>query len=83
MGKAFTGVAEGANAVSFNPAGIAFVQTFEVTTMQTKILNVVDYKMYGGVYATDYGNIGVNYLSVYTPAGYDRVLTALSKSTAF
>ncbi len=70
MGKAFTSVDGGANAVSFNPASIAFVQTLEVTTTQTKILNVVDYKMYGGVYATNYGNFGLNYISVYTPAGY-------------
>lgn len=70
MGRAFTGVEGGVNSICFNPAGISRTATFEITTMQTKIVNVVDYKMYGGVYSTKYGTFGLAYLLAATPAGY-------------
>ena len=59
MGKAFVGIADGSNAIAFNPAGIGFTPHFEITSMQTKLLNVVDYKMLAGVMATRFGNIGL------------------------
>lgn len=70
MGRAFTGVEGGVNSICFNPASISRTPTFEITTMQTKIVNIVDYKMYGGVYSTKYGTFGLAYLLAATPAGY-------------
>lgn len=71
MGKAFVAVPDGANAISFNPAAIGFVQTIEITTMQNKIFDSLDFKMYSGVLATTYGNIGINYILTEVPAGYE------------
>ena len=86
MGKAFTAISGGSNTMSFNPAGIGFVSAFEITTMQTKILNTSDYKMYGGVLATNIGNFGINYVNVLSPAGYvttDRNSLATAQSMAY
>lgn len=70
MGKAFAAIPGGSNTICFNPAGIGFVSTIEISMMQTKIVNTADYKMYGGVVATSVGNFGINYISVLSPAGY-------------
>lgn len=70
MGRAFTAVPDGPNSICFNPAGITYTPTFELTTMQTKLLNSVDYKMYGAVTTTPRGNFGINYITAITPAGY-------------
>ncbi|OGC13769.1 hypothetical protein A3J90_01510 [candidate division WOR-1 bacterium RIFOXYC2_FULL_37_10] len=80
MGKAFVGIADGSNAIAFNPAGIGFTPHFEITSMQTKLLNVVDYKMLAGVMATRFGNIGLNYVSAITPAGYETTDQASTSS---
>lgn len=86
MGRAFTAVPDGPNAICFNPAGIAYTPTFELTTMQTKLLNSVDYKMYGAVTSTPRGNLGINYITTITPAGYvttDLASTANPESMAY
>jgi len=70
MGKAFTSIPAGPDAISFNPASISFAPTLEITTMQTKILNTVDYRMYAGVLSTKIGSFGISYMTALTPAGY-------------
>jgi len=70
MGSAYVAIADDPSAIAMNPAGIGFQKTWGVTTMSTKLMGRVDYRMLGGVYPTQYGTIGFNYLSATTPAGF-------------
>ena len=70
MGQAYTAVVDDSNALFLNPAGLGLQKKWGVTTMTTKLLDRVDYKMLGGVYPTNFGTVGVGYLSASTPAGY-------------
>ncbi|OGC06848.1 hypothetical protein A2526_05425 [candidate division WOR-1 bacterium RIFOXYD2_FULL_36_8] len=82
LGKAFVGVPDGSNAIAFNPASIAFTPHFEITSMQTKLLDTVEYKMFGSVVSTKIGNIGFNYVSAVSPAGYETTdQSSLSNAT--
>lgn len=70
MGRAYVGVLEGSEAVFLNPAGIASSKAWGVTSMSTKLLDRVDYKMLGGVCPTQYGVFGLGYVGTITPAGF-------------
>ncbi|OGC03496.1 hypothetical protein A2276_01110 [candidate division WOR-1 bacterium RIFOXYA12_FULL_43_27] len=70
MGRAYVGVADGADALFTNPAGIATAKSWGITSMQTKLLDRVDYKMLGGIYSLQTGVIGVGYIGAVTPAGF-------------
>jgi hypothetical protein len=70
MGRAYTAVADDVNAVFSNPAGLGLQKNWGLTSMTTKLLDRVDYRMLGAVYPTQFGTVGVGYLSATTPAGY-------------
>ncbi len=70
LGKAYVGVLEGSESVFLNPAGMAYAKSWGVTSMSTKLLNRVDYKMLGGVYPTKNGVFGIGYIGANTPAGF-------------
>lgn len=70
LGQAYTAVADDTNAVFTNPAGLGGQNSWGITTMSTKLLNRVDYKLVGAVYPTELGTFGIGYLSASTPAGY-------------
>ncbi len=70
MGKSFVAVADDVNAVFLNPAGMAFQDSWGITSMSTRLLNRVDYNMLGGIYPTHLGTFGIGYLTLNTPAGY-------------
>jgi hypothetical protein len=70
MGKAYVAVVDDTNAVFVNPAGLAVQDEWSATSMSTKLMDKVDYKMLGGAYKTDFGTFGVGYISANTPAGY-------------
>lgn len=50
MGKAYTAVAEESDAIFTNPAGLGEIDSFQFTSMSTKILEDVHYTVLGGVY---------------------------------
>ena len=50
MGRAYVGVAEDADAVFMNPAGIARITNPKLSSMYTSLLNEVDYMVIGGAY---------------------------------
>ncbi len=50
MGRAYVGVAEGADAIFMNPAGIARINNPKLSSMYTSLLNEVDYMVIGGAY---------------------------------
>jgi hypothetical protein len=70
MGRAFTAVADDINVLFANPAGLGLQKSWGITSMSTKLMERVEYKMVGGVYPTEFGTFGVGYLSILTPAGY-------------
>ncbi len=70
MGSAYVAIADDASAIAINPAGLGLQKTWGATSMSTKLMERVDYKMIGGVLPTKFGTIGFNYLSATTPAGY-------------
>jgi hypothetical protein len=69
LGGAFVGEASDTNAIFLNPAGIASINNWSVTSMSTRLLDTVDYRMAGGTYRTEYGTFGIGYIGTSTPAG--------------
>jgi hypothetical protein len=61
-GKAFVGLADDVNAIFINPAGLAGQKTWQVQSMTTRLLNVIDYISFAGTYNTDYGTFGLGYI---------------------
>jgi hypothetical protein len=82
MGRSFVAVADDVNALFLNPAGMAFQDSWALTSMSTKLLNRVDYKLIGGIYPTDQGTFGIGYVTLATPAGYATTdLASLASAT--
>lgn len=61
-GKAFVGLADDANAVFLNPAGLAGLKDWQVQSMTTRLLNEIDYVSFAGTYNTDFGTLGLGYI---------------------
>ena len=76
MGKAHVAIADDANAVFVNPAGLGTQKGWSVTSMSTKLLNRVDYKLLGATYNSKIGTIGIGYIGMSTPAGYSTTTKA-------
>ena len=70
MGKAFTALADDCNAVFLNPAGLGFQKNWELTSLSTRLLDNVDYKMVGAKLPTRFGTLGVGLLVTTAQAGY-------------
>ena len=66
MGGAFTGLADDANAIFVNPAGIGYLQG-ELASVSTKISEEDEYTVLGGVESTPIGSFGVGYISTAAP----------------
>lgn len=82
MGKAFTAIADDTNAIFLNPAGLASANAWGVTSMTTKLIDTVDYKMVGGLIPTARGVFGIGYIDASASAGYriDTTGAVLSSS---
>jgi len=64
MGKAYIGLAENAEAVFTNPAGLATAKTVKFTSMYTNLMGDVNYIVLGGVYPIkNYGAIGAGIIN--------------------
>jgi len=66
MGGAFTGLADDANAIFINPAGIGNLQG-ESMVVSTRISEDREYTLIGGVENTIYGNLGLGYVGSSDP----------------
>jgi hypothetical protein len=62
MGGAFTGVADDANAIFVNPAGIAYIKG-ENALISSKLSTDKGYTIMGAVENTSFGSIGLGYVS--------------------
>jgi len=62
MGKAFVGLADDVSSIFYNPAGLAGLRSWQVMSMTTKLLNVIDYVTLAGTYNTEIGTFGLGYV---------------------
>ena len=69
MGGAGVAVAD-SNNIFVNPAVISSTKTWDITSMSTQLLGVVDYKFLSGNYKTSRGTLGLSYVGASSPAGY-------------
>ncbi len=70
MGGAGVAVIKGASNVFVNPAVISATQAWELTSMSTKLLGIVDYNFLSGNLKTQRGTLGISYVGATSPAGY-------------
>ena len=61
-GRAYVGLADDVNAVFLNPAGLAGLKTWQVQSMTTRLLGMIDYLSFAGTYNTEYGTFGLGYV---------------------
>jgi len=87
MGRAYIGLADDTNTLFLNPAGLATMDKWSATSMYTRLLETVDYRLLGGTYKTEYGTVGFGYIGTSNPAGYhtgassDEVYSKMSFDT--
>jgi len=72
MGGAYVGLADDSNAIFLNPAGLAQLDKWEITSMSTKLLEKVDYRLLGGAMKLGPGTLGLGYIGLSAPAGIPR-----------
>jgi hypothetical protein len=70
LGGAFVAQADDTNSLFLNPAGLTSLDNWTFTSMYTKLLETVDYRLLGGTYKLDNGTIGVGYIGTSNPAGF-------------
>ncbi|MFA4858887.1 MAG: PorV/PorQ family protein [Candidatus Margulisiibacteriota bacterium] len=63
MGKAYVAVAEEAETLFINPAGLGMIKSAKLTSMYTTLMGDVNYMMVGGVYPWAEGSVGLGYAS--------------------
>ncbi len=65
MGSAYVGVAQNAETVFINPAGLGEVSSLKLTSMYTSLLDEVNYTVISGAYpiSDDLGSVGVGVIS--------------------
>ncbi|MFA6169469.1 MAG: S-layer homology domain-containing protein [Candidatus Margulisiibacteriota bacterium] len=63
MGKAYAGVADDLLGIFSNPASLAYLSNWQLTTMAGKFINEYDYLNFGGAYPTNYGTFGLGLVS--------------------
>lgn len=73
MGKAYVAIADDANAVFTNPAGLGLQKSWALTSMSTKLFGSANYVLAGTAIPLDQGTIGIGYIGLQSPAGYSTV----------
>ncbi|MDD5382366.1 MAG: S-layer homology domain-containing protein [Candidatus Margulisbacteria bacterium] len=61
LGKAYIGLADDIGSIYTNPAGMAKVTGWQLTSMSGKFLDEYSYLSFSGLYPTDYGVIGLGF----------------------
>ena len=59
MGKAMVGLADDLGSVYVNPAGVANVEKWQLTSLSGKLLDEFNYVSLAGVYPTNFGKVGL------------------------
>ncbi|MCU0641195.1 MAG: S-layer homology domain-containing protein [Candidatus Margulisbacteria bacterium] len=61
LGSTFVSMADDTSAIIVNPAGLARIDDWQLSTMSGKYLNLYDYSQFAAVYPTLYGTFGLSY----------------------
>jgi len=64
MGKAFVAIADDANGIFVNPAGLGSLTSSQLISMYSNVTDDTSYVLLGGTHNTDYGTLGMGLLSV-------------------
>ena len=91
MGKAYIAVAENADTIFNNPAGLGEADAFELLSMSANVLEDVNYSLLGGIYPMgEQSAIGIGYvrasvggIEVRNSAGTLQKTTSFSNSVTF
>lgn len=62
MGGCFVALADDIDSIYLNPAGLANLKSWQLTSMTTKLIGEIDYVSLAGSYNTDYGTFGIGYV---------------------
>ncbi|MFH1361491.1 MAG: S-layer homology domain-containing protein, partial [bacterium] len=62
MGKSFVGLSDDISSIFLNPAGLANIDRWQITSMSGKLLEEFNYVSISGLYPTNFGNFGVAYV---------------------
>ncbi|MFH1576287.1 MAG: S-layer homology domain-containing protein [Candidatus Margulisiibacteriota bacterium] len=62
MGKSYVGLADDLTAIFINPAGLASVDQWQLTSMSGKFINEYNYVNFGSAVPTSFGNLGLGYV---------------------
>jgi len=68
LGKAFVGNSGDANSLFINPAGLANIKSFKGNSMTGQVLEDISYTVIDGAVPSDWGTIGIGYISVNLPS---------------
>ena len=68
LGRAYTALADDASAIFLNPAGLALGSDLKVTSMYSTLFGDTQYLVLGGSNRTDFGTLGLGFISVAPPA---------------
>ena len=61
LGKAYTALSDDAGAMFSNPAGVAGLTGWQLSSMSGKFLDEYSFLSFAGLYATDYGVLGIGF----------------------
>ncbi|MBU1616398.1 MAG: S-layer homology domain-containing protein [Candidatus Margulisbacteria bacterium] len=78
LGKAYIGLSDDAGAMYSNPAGMAGVEGWQLSSMSGKFLDEYTYLSASGLYATDYGVIGFGFAGTSIGGAYATTIEAAS-----
>ena len=78
MGKAFNSIADDGSAIFTNPAGLTHVKRFDVLSMSGNLVNEIPYLVVGGAYKTNFGVLGIGYVSASTGGIREAVLVGIT-----
>jgi len=74
MGKASAALSNDVNAVFSNPAGLATLDSWQLSSMSGKLLEEVNYISLSGAYPTEYGTFGFGYSNASIGGAYPTLL---------
>ncbi|MBU0672875.1 MAG: hypothetical protein KJ732_07610, partial [Candidatus Margulisbacteria bacterium] len=76
LGKAYIGLADDAGAIYSNPAGLASIGGWQLSSMSGKFLDEFNYLSFSGLYATQVGVFGVGFAGTSISGAYATTIEA-------
>lgn len=76
LGRAYVGLADDTGALYTNPSGVAGVDGWQLSSLSSKFLDEYSYLSFAGLYATDYGVLGVGFSGSSIAGAYPTTIEA-------